>query len=495
MYRLTLYYLIFLVGSASLLSFLGFFKTFSFDDILISSGIVIITSYISNYIFSKLLSAPTNVESVYITALILVLIVPVRLPVDLPFLVAASVVAMASKYLLTIEKTHVFNPAAVSVAAIALLSPEHTATWWIGTPIMFPFVLAGGLLLIRKIERANMVFTFLIAYLVIIGSATILSGGSIFKVWEISLLRTALLFFAFVMFTEPITSPSVSKFRDYYAYVVAFFYATPQLNFLSIGLTPEIALLLGNVFSYIVNPKYKLVLPLKFTNWLSPTTAEFAFALPQKIKFNPGQYMEWTLPHKNTDSRGNRRYFSISSTPNEEDLKVTVRFNNPSSSYKQFLSKMREGDKIFASQLSGDFVLSDDPKPIALIAGGVGVAPFKSMIQDIIEKGIKKDIILIYSNKTEDEIIFKDLFEKAKGYGVKTVYVLTDVEHLPLGWTGEKGRLNQDKIREIIPDYNQRIFYLSGPQLMVQSFQEILKEMGVKRTQVKKDFFPGYEEK
>lgn len=498
MYKLTLYYLIFLVGSAVALSF---FRILNYNplDILIDSFISVIACYIANYIFSKIAGAVTNNESVYITALILVLIIPVKFPVNVVFIIAASVVAMAAKYLLTIEKRHLFNPAAVSVVAISLLSPEHSATWWIGTPVMLPFVLAGGLLLIRKIKRENMVFSFLIAYLLIIAVGTFVTTSSIQTVimnWQLTVFHSALFFFMFVMLTEPLTSPATEKLRGLYAYVVAFLYSTPALSILGISFTPEIALVLGNVFSYIVNPNYRLELALKSKLQLSPDTYEFAFDKQNDFHFLPGQYMEWTLPHKNVDSRGNRRYFSISSSPTENLLTMTIKFYNPSSSYKSELINFQNNSKIIAAQVAGDFVLPKNLKtPLVFIAGGVGIAPFRSMIQYIIDKSLLVDIVLLYTNRTVNDILYADIFERARANGVKTIYNLTDLQNLPNRWGGTTGYITEDSIKQVIPDYQKRSYYLSGPQLMVQNFEKTLHDAGVQNSKIKTDFFPGYNEK
>ena len=102
------------------------------------------------------------------------------------------------------------------------------------------------------------------------------------------------------------------------------------------------------------------------------------------------------------------------------------------------------------------------------------------------------NIILIYSNKTEDEILFKDIFEEAKRNGVKTFYVLTDKENLPKDWQGLIGHISPETIKKEVPDFKNRIFYVSGPQLMVQNFEDLLKNMKLKQSQIKTDFFPGY---
>lgn len=499
MYKLTLYYLIFLIGAAVLLSFFGFLN---YDplDILINSFAAVIVCYVANYVFAKIFGASTNVESVFITALILILIIPVKFPLNLMFIIGASTVAMAAKYLLTIEKRHLFNPAAVSVAAISLLSPTHNATWWVGTSVMLPFVLAGGLLLIRKTQSEKMVFSFLLGFLIFSGVGAILNYGtltSIFHVWQLSIVHTALFFFALVMLTEPLTLPSRKKLQVYYAYFVALLYVTPQIRLFSIGFSPELALSLGNVFSYIISPNYRMLMPLKWKKQLSPDTLEFAFKKPIKnLKFLPGQYLEWTLPHKNIDSRGNRRYFSISSSPTEEELKMIVKFYTPSSTYKKELVNLNPGQTIIAASLSGDFVLPKDLKsPLVFIAGGVGIAPFRSMVQYIIDKNLSTDIVLLYTNRTKEDILYKDIFDGAWPQGVKTIYNLTDLKSVPLGWQGTTGYITKELIQKEISGYQDRIYYLSGPQLMVQNFERTLLDAGVKKNKIKSDFFPGYSEK
>jgi hypothetical protein len=84
MYKLTLYYLIFLVGTAVVFSFFGFLSYNPFD-ILLDSLIAVLVSVIANYTFARIFKAVTNVESVFITALILVLIIPVKFPTNVAF--------------------------------------------------------------------------------------------------------------------------------------------------------------------------------------------------------------------------------------------------------------------------------------------------------------------------------------------------------------------------------------------------------------------------
>ncbi len=75
------------------------------------------------------------------------------------------------------------------------------------------------------------------------------------------------------------------------------------------------------------------------------------------------------------------------------------------------------------------------------------------------------------------------------------MYVLTDEENLPKNWSGLKGHIESNTIKKVVPDYKTRIFYISGPQMMVISFKKLLIDISVPKSNIKTDFFPGYLEK
>ena len=152
MYRLVLYYLVLLVVVAVVYSFLGILP---YNPVMLLYSVIAITllCWIANTIFAWAFNAPTNVESVYITALILALIITPVSSLDwhyFIFLGWAAIWAMASKYILAIGKKHIFNPAAFAVALTAL-TINQSASWWVGTLAMLPFVFFGGILIVRKI--------------------------------------------------------------------------------------------------------------------------------------------------------------------------------------------------------------------------------------------------------------------------------------------------------------------------------------------------------
>lgn len=490
MYRLVLYYLIVLVVVAIALAALGYLH-YDFRGIAFSAAFLVIICAVANAVFARVYDAPTNVESSYITALILALIItPLQTYHDIPFLVAAGGLAIASKYILAIRRKHIFNPAAIAVALLAI-GTGQAASWWVGNSYLWPVVLVGGLLIMHKIRRTKMVLTFFASATAATALFAFTRHVSVPITLEKLVLHSSLLFLAFIMLTEPLTSPATTEGQLWYASLVGLLFP-PQVHFGTVYSTPELTLVAGNIFSYIISPKAKLLPKLAEKLKLTPDTTDFVFALDRPLKYQPGQYMEWTLPHATSDSRGNRRYFTLASSPTEPTLRLGVKFYPSGSSYKRTMLAMSKQTSIAAGQLGGGFTLPADPnRKLVFIAGGIGVTPYRSMIKYLIDTNERRDITLLYSERVEEELVYRDVFTEAKKrLGIKTFYTLTD--KAPANWSGLKGMLTAAAIKTTVPDYHQRLFYISGPHTMVKAMEATLKELGVAGRNIKTDFFPGY---
>lgn len=494
MYRLVLYYLICLLVIATLLSAI---KVLAFNpwSILISTTFLVAVSVFTNDTFTETFGAISNYESVFISALILALIInPIKSVNELVFLAWAAVLTMASKFIFAFHKKHLFNPVAIAVALTAL-ALNQSATWWIGTTYMFPFVLAGGLLIVRKLRRVDLVYYFFFTAITVVLGTTVLSGKNLITAASQILFASPVLFFAFVMLTEPLTTPPTKKLQIIYGALVGLLFA-PQFHLSAMYFTPETALLVGNVFSFIVSPKEKLVLKLKEKTEIGKDIYNFVFAKPngENFAFEPGQYMEWTLKQDHIDNRGNRRYLTVASSPTEQDISIGVKFYKKPSDFKQKLFDLKNGDEILAGQLAGDFTLSKNKSiKLAFIAGGIGITPFRSIIKNMIDTHARRDAILLYSNNYENEIVYKDIFDAAeKQCGLKTVYTLTAPNDIPVGWQGKIGFIDEKMLKESIPDFKERTFYISGPNIMVETFKKILTQLGIENNRIITDYFPGF---
>ena len=488
MYRLVLYVLLSILGVAAVLGVMGIIP-YGAENIIGSTFVIIGVSWLTNKIFARAFKAQMNVESVYITGLILALIVtPATSFHDVVFLFWVSVWAMASKYIFAINKKHLFNPAAFAIALTAV-TINQSGSWWVATASLMPFVLIGGLLITRKIHRFDLVLSFIVAAMVAILGMKIAHGGDIVAASGKVFINTPILFFAFIMLTEPLTTPPTRMLRVWYGMITGFLFA-PWVHIGTIFSTPELALLVGNIFSYIVSPKYKFVLKLKEIIPVAQDVYDFVFEHARGFRFSPGQYFEWTLGHTNPDNRGNRRYFTIASAPTEDNIRIGVKFYKEPSSFKEALGALNRGEAIIASQLSGDFILpKDQKKKLVFIAGGIGVTPFRSMIKYLIDKNEVRDIVLLYTNRFPHDIAYKDIFEEAKKFGIRTIYTVTERTE---GWTGNTGYINKEMISKEIPDFGTRTFYISGPHGMVESYHSMLRGMGISQKNIKTDYFPGF---
>ena len=492
MYRLVLYVL---AGLALIAAIFGTFGILPYNplSLIFSITILIAVSWLTNKIFADAFKTQTNIESTYITALILALIITPVAPRDLigiSFLIWAAIWATASKYIFAVSKKHLFNPAAFAVVLTAF-TINQSATWWIGGNLpMMAFVIVGGLLVVRKIQRGDLMVAFFAAAIVSILTGT--PSGNPFSTLEKAVLHAPLFFFAFVMLTEPLTTPPTRGRRIFYGAFVGILFA-PWVHVGPVYSTPELALLVGNVLAYFLSPKSKHVLKLEKVEEVGAGMYDFVFTKPH-LKFQPGQYLEWTLGHGNTDSRGNRRYFTIASSPSEPNIRLGVKFYEKPSSFKKRMLEMTPGDEIMAGQLAGDFTLPrDETKKLVFIAGGIGITPFRSMVKYLSDHDEKRTITLLYSNRNTDEIAYRDVFnEAARTIGIKTIYAITGAGETLPEENGHRGHIDGALIHHEVPDYHGRMFYISGTHAMVSAMETMLHKLGVSRKQIKTDFFPGF---
>ncbi len=493
MYRLLMYYLLFLLVAAMGLSATGVIH-YNAVDIALAAGITTFACWIINRVFAYTFNAPVNPESSILTGLILSLIItPSFQTYGLLFMLAASGLAIASKYLLTIRNKHIFNPAAIAVVLTAI-GPRQDASWWIGTAWMLPFVIVGGLLIVRKVRRGSMVAAYLIATTVVTAGLSLYDKSSVTLNLKNMILTSAIFYLGFVMLTEPYSSPTTRTKQIYYAIIVGVLVA-PQFHVGHYYTTPEVALVIGNLFAYLVSPKTKLFPVLREKLKVARDTAEFVFIPDRRLAYLPGQYMEWTLPHEHADSRGSRRWFTLSSSPTEKFLRVGVKFVANGSSYKDAMLDMDNQTPIVAAQVAGDFVMPESKKKkLAFIAGGIGITPFRSMIKFLIDKQQPRDIVLLYSAKTVDDVAYRSVFDQAKeSIGLRTTYFITGKQSPPPEEQNfVRGMISPETIKRKIPDYNDRLFYISGTHQMVEAVTEMLMDIGVDRGSIKTDFFPGY---
>lgn len=215
----------------------------------------------------------------------------------------------------------------------------------------------------------------------------------------------------------------------------------------------------------------------------------FFFKPESPLRFTAGQFTELVVPHIEPDDRGQKRWFTISSSPTDELISITTKFaGDKSSSFKKALFALPSGSEVTLAEAMGDFVL---PKfvqtPLVFVAGGIGITPVHSILESLATSEEERPIQLLYGVKNEDEIIFQDTFDKA---GVHATIVVGDPDP---SWGGERGRITAELITGLSDIQSDSLIYVSGPEAMVQDLKRDLQQSGVKPSQIVVDEFPNYQ--
>jgi ferredoxin-NADP reductase len=188
------------------------------------------------------------------------------------------------------------------------------------------------------------------------------------------------------------------------------------------------------------------------------------------------------LPHPDPDDRGDTRYFSISSAPHEGVVMMTTRFSERSSSFKRALRNLKPGYVIDAEELDGDFVVNDPRRDYIFVAGGIGITPFRAILLDLDHRDKPIYVTLLYANRN-DEFTYEAELER-----LRKKHASFHIEYFV-----NPRRIDENVIRRHQPKMRDPMIYVSGPEPMVESFDKMLAQMGIPESQIKNDFFPGYD--
>lgn len=213
----------------------------------------------------------------------------------------------------------------------------------------------------------------------------------------------------------------------------------------------------------------------------------FWFRPVESARYVAGQFTQISLPLDHPDERGDKHWFTLSSSPTEELIGITTKFApEHMSAFKNALGRLQKGTELALADPMGDFVLPKDKTiPLLFIAGGIGITPYRSMIKWLSDQHEKRTIHLVYSVRKAEELAFLDLFQE---HDMTFTPIVTEPEP---DWRGEAGMLTAERILELADTMNDPLIYISGPEPMVEDFFAKL-DKSVPKHRLVTDYFPGY---
>ncbi len=239
----------------------------------------------------------------------------------------------------------------------------------------------------------------------------------------------------------------------------------------------------------------RLTLSLTARQQVAQGTMSFAFDLGgQSFPFKPGQYLNATLPNPlYQDDEGSTRSFSIASSPRDPFLMVATRMRG--SAFKRSLAEMTLGIPVNINGPMGSFTLpQDSATPVVLVAGGIGITPFRSIVKHAAEQRLPHRLTLIYSNRTPEEAPFLDDLHgwETANPNFRFIPTMTKPDASKKSWPGRTGYIDAAFVRDALAGLGRFIAYVAGPPGLVQGVTKALVEAGVPEDNIRTEEFDGY---
>lgn len=203
----------------------------------------------------------------------------------------------------------------------------------------------------------------------------------------------------------------------------------------------------------------------------------FVFEKERDLTWKAGQHGLFSITHKKV--KNPTKPFTIAAAPSENVLKLTMKINDNPSEFKKGMLELKQGMTIGMSGPLGSLNVNDE-RPTVLIAGGIGITPFRSIIKQIEAEGNgnKKPIHLLYMD-SEKKYMFKDELD-------------ANNDSISISYLDSRDDLHQeiDKLSTLYQNNGQ--YLIAGPKLMVDSISSYLQNSSISKKNIKKDAFHGY---
>lgn len=240
--------------------------------------------------------------------------------------------------------------------------------------------------------------------------------------------------------------------------------------------------------------------------------SSFYFQIPDALKrtfsYKQGQYI--TLKF-NLDGKEARRSYSICTSPLEDELAVTVKKVDRGLVSTHMVDHLKEGDKVQVAAPEGRFYTKLEEinkKSYYLIGAGSGITPLMGILKTILEKEPMSEVYLLYGNRNEESIIFKEELDqlhqkyegqffleyvlsqpkKEKGSGISSWF-----KKSTFAWDGKVGRIDRGILNHFLNDHPARNkaveYFICGPGDLIQMAEKALIGLGVEKDNIHFEYF------
>ncbi|MFE0751345.1 oxidoreductase [Gordonia sp. NPDC058843] len=393
-----------------------------------------------SYLCAGVLRVPPNSDSWLITGLILFFVLPGGSEDTAVATVAVgAAIAAASKYVLAWRRRLFVNPAvagAIGCYALAYAGVEGISFpfWWVAAePLLVPMIVVGAVV-VTLIREWRLALVFIAASLLTIGVVELFRGGQDLSTWIVS---SPMLFVAAIMLPEPLTSPATELHRLVYAALVGVLmhcqYTIAITDSYTLAFVPEVALLVGCLYAFVVRlvtgTARRVPLDLVTIPVADRTYAVRGEPVGGAASFRAGQWSSVSVPRWSAPVWvGSRRVFSFVSAPRQQPVEFGFTAATKPSAYKAALVE-GTARRAYVDEVGGDFVLPrtfPSRGSVVLIASGIGITPFVSMVRDVLQSQAAGDLsglTVVHVLRDRGRVVYADDLESARAAGARVVTV------------------------------------------------------------------------
>ncbi len=194
--------------------------------------------------------------------------------------------------------------------------------------------------------------------------------------------------------------------------------------------------------------------------------------------YNPGQFAILSLIRQGFAPEAHP--FTVASSPTAGDLAISVK------AVGDFTSTIKDtkiADQAYIGAPYGTFSFLDHDAPnLVFIAGGIGITPFMSMLRYMVDKKLERNILLLWGNKTENDIAFRGELQQMVAV-MPTLRVVHVLSHQP-DWPGEKGYIDGNLLKKYLDGFENPQVFVCGPPVMMTKVIRLLRQSGVPKARI-----------